>query len=50
MDHLDLPANFRKQISYATYSAGHMVYLPWESLKKMKADEAQFIDSATKGQ
>lgn len=50
MDHLDLPANFRKQISYATYNAGHMAYLPVESLKKMKADEALFIDGATKGQ
>jgi carboxypeptidase C (cathepsin A) len=50
MDHLDLPANFRKQISYATYNAGHMVYLPGASLKKMKADEALFIDTATKGQ
>lgn len=50
MDHLNLPANFRKQISYATYNAGHMVYLPSESLKKMKADEAMFIDGATKSQ
>ena len=50
MDHLDLPANFRKQISYATYDAGHMVYLPAETLQKMKADEAMFIDGATKGE
>lgn len=50
MDHLDLPAKFRSQISYATYEAGHMVYLPIDSLKKMKSDEAGFIDKATSGQ
>lgn len=49
-DHLDLPAKYRAQISYATYDSGHMVYLPMDSLKKMKSDEAGFIDKATMGQ
>jgi carboxypeptidase C (cathepsin A) len=50
VDHLNLPAKYRNQISYATYEAGHMVYLPVESLKKMKSDESAFIDRATAGQ
>jgi carboxypeptidase C (cathepsin A) len=50
MDHLDLPARYRSQITYATYDAGHMVYLPLAGLKQMKSDEAQFIDKATSRQ
>jgi carboxypeptidase C (cathepsin A) len=47
MDHLDLPSKYRTQISYVTYNSGHMVYLPMDSLKKMKSDEAGFIEKAT---
>src|SRR5579863_6818677 len=50
IDHLNLPEKYRSQVSYATYNSGHMVYLPVESLKKMKADQAAFIDKAMPGQ
>ena len=46
MDHLDLPADYRKNISYVTDPAGHMVYLDSPSLVKMKADVAGFIDAS----
>lgn len=47
MDHLELMPKYRTQITYATYNSGHMVYLPMDGLKKMKNDEAGFIEKAT---
>ena len=47
MDHLDLPQQYRKNISYATYDSGHMVYLNSPSLKKMHDDVDSFINMAT---
>ncbi len=46
MDHLNLSGKYRENISYATYNAGHMVYLPIDSLKKLKQDQAAFMQKA----
>src|SRR5215813_695700 len=43
MSHLNLPPQFRKNISYSTYDSGHMVYLRADSLVKFHDDVAAFI-------
>jgi carboxypeptidase C (cathepsin A) len=50
MDHLNLGGKYRQNISFATYDAGHMVYLPTDSLKKMKNDQVNFMQKAGAGQ
>jgi len=49
IDHLNLGPQFRKNISFATFEAGHMVYLPIDGLKKLKGDEAGFMDKSLAG-
>jgi len=49
-DHLDLLPEYRKNISFATYDAGHMVYVHTQSLAKFKGDVAKFIDQTSGGQ
>jgi len=45
MNHLNLPDSYRKNISFATYESGHMVYLKQSELVKMKRDFANFLDT-----
>lgn len=44
MNHLNLGPEYRKNIAFATYDSGHMVYLTEDGLTKMKQDFANFID------
>lgn len=43
IDHLDLDPAFRRNITYAEYQAGHMMYVNPPDLKKMQKDIAKFL-------
>lgn len=44
MQHLPMPASLQKNIEYARYNSGHMVYLHPESLKQLHDNVAKFIN------
>jgi len=44
MDHLNLDAELRRNVSYATYNSGHMVYIDRAEHNKMKKDLVDFMD------
>ena len=45
MNHMDLGPEYRKNISFATYDAGHMMYVREAELAKVKKDFTAFIDA-----
>jgi carboxypeptidase C (cathepsin A) len=45
LEHLPIPESLRKNITYAFYPSGHMVYAHIPSLKKLHDNVAAFIDS-----
>jgi carboxypeptidase C (cathepsin A) len=47
MNHMDLPEQYRKNLLFATFECGHMVYLRQADLKKMKQDFVNFIGATT---
>jgi carboxypeptidase C (cathepsin A) len=44
IDHLDLGPDYRKNVSFATYESGHMVYIESGSHAKMKRDLVEFME------
>jgi carboxypeptidase C (cathepsin A) len=46
IDHLDLGPDYRKNISFATYESGHMVYIESGSHTKMKRDLVEFMNQS----
>jgi carboxypeptidase C (cathepsin A) len=49
INHLDLPPNFRKNISVETYDSGHMVYVNEQALAKLKQDVVRFMNESLPG-
>ncbi len=47
MHELNLPAQYQKNISYARYWSGHMVYLEQKSFAKLQRDWDSFVDATS---
>jgi carboxypeptidase C (cathepsin A) len=48
VDHLEIAAEVRANVSYADYASGHMMYLNLPDLEKLARDVAAFLGHATK--
>jgi len=48
VDHLNLGPDYRKNVSFTTYEAGHMVYVDGPSHAKMKKDLLEFMGKCLK--
>ena len=46
VNHMGLEPNLRRNITFAEYEAGHMMYIETASRLKLKADVAAFLDGA----
>jgi carboxypeptidase C (cathepsin A) len=46
IDHLGIDPDLRKNVSYATYDSGHMMYLRLEDLVKLERDLRTFLEPA----
>jgi carboxypeptidase C (cathepsin A) len=44
--HMQLDPTLRKNLRFAYYPSGHMVYLNQDALKQLKTDVARFYDDA----
>lgn len=47
LNHMRLDTDRRKNLSFAYYESGHMVYIRPEALEKLKADLTKFYDQST---
>lgn len=47
VNHMGLEPSLRKNITFAEYEAGHMMYIETASRRKLKADVGAFLDAAT---
>ena len=43
IDHLGIDPDLRKNVAYATYASGHMMYLRLEDLAKLERDLRAFV-------
>jgi carboxypeptidase C (cathepsin A) len=48
IDHMNLPPDYRQNVSFAQYESGHMVYMDEKSHDKLKKDFVNFINETTK--
>ena len=43
LDHMSIAPELRKNIGYAEYDSGHMMYINLPDLKKLQADVEKFL-------